>query len=275
MLVCHVAGCGRVTGSASGVPRAGEAGCDERCAALVARYLDAVHGLVRQYAVAGSGARPQPRPQRPPADVRRGPPPCRHRLSARRPTGPPTDRASTPRDPATPGPPAGTARPGAWTGGSTGCTVPDPTGGRCVTGATRHGFDEVAAAFDGWQGGPAIRSAGCWDRHAWNPTSDHPQGRACDLFATKPGRFADGAELAEGWRVARWFRGHAGPLQVKYVIWQGRYWDPRVADQDGWGRRYAAAASTTCATRPAATTTTSTSASGSDRAPTVDLPRAG
>jgi hypothetical protein len=116
--------------------------------------------------------------------------------------------------------------------------VPDPTGGRCVTGATRHGFEEVAAAFEGWKDGPAIRSAGCWDRHAWNPRSDHPQGRACDLFATRPGRYADGAELADGWRVARWFRGHAGPLQVKYVIWQGRYWDPRVADQDGWGRRY-------------------------------------
>ena len=93
-------------------------------------------------------------------------------------------------------------------------------------------------AFDGWKGGPVIRSAGCWDRHAWNPRSDHPQGRACDLFATRPGRFADGAELADGWRIARWFRGHAESLQVKYVIWQGRYWDPRVADQDGWGRRY-------------------------------------
>jgi hypothetical protein len=96
----------------------------------------------------------------------------------------------------------------------------------------------VSAAFDGWQGGPAIRSAGCWDRHAWNPQSDHPRGRACDLFATERGRFADGDQLDGGWRVARWVRSHAEPLQVKYVIWQGRYWDPRVADQDGWGRRY-------------------------------------
>jgi hypothetical protein len=39
MLVCHIAGCGRVTGK-TGVPRAGEAGCAHRCAALVARYLD-------------------------------------------------------------------------------------------------------------------------------------------------------------------------------------------------------------------------------------------
>ncbi len=249
MLVCHIAGCGRVTGSASGVPLAGEAGCDERCAALVTRYLDAVHDLVRQYAVTdptpgtdttasptdGHAARPSAVPSPPSTG-----PPTRPSTSPRPPAQPPgTPSASAPAPPpATASPPAGLLDPSAWTGGSTGCTVPDPTGGRCVTGATRHGFEEVTTAFDGWKGGPAIRSAGCWDRHAWNPRSDHPQGRACDLFATKPGRYADGAELADGWRVARWFRDHAGPLQVKYVIWQGRYWDPRVADQDGWGRRY-------------------------------------
>lgn len=222
MLVCHIAGCGRVTGSASGVPRAGEAGCDERCAAVVTRYLDAVHGLVRQFTVTDPGAGTKTTASAAaPADDR-----------VEQPSSVPTP------SPTTASPPAGLLDPGAWTGGSTGCTVPDPTGGRCVTGATRHGFEEVAAAFEGWKDGPAIRSAGCWDRHAWNPRSDHPRGRACDLFATRPGRYADGAELAEGWRVARWFRGHAGPLQVKYVIWQGRYWDPRVTDQDGWGRRY-------------------------------------
>jgi Transglycosylase-like domain len=203
MLVCHVAGCGRVTGSASGVPRAGEAGCARRCADLVARYLDAVHRHVREYTAAGPTKESSAVPVLPPAAT-----------------------------------PTAALDPASWTGGATGCTLPDPTGGRCLTGATKHGLDAAGAAFAGWKGGPAIRSAGCWDRHAWNPKSDHPQGRACDLFATKAGRFADGIELADGWRVAEWFRGHAGPLQVKYVIWQGRYWDPRVADQDGWGRRY-------------------------------------
>jgi hypothetical protein len=168
------------------------------------------------------GGRPSPRPRA--AGLRATP--------AQDATPPGPARSDRPRKPADALDPAG------WTGGATGCRLPDPTGGRCVTGATRHGFEAAATAFDGWHDGPAIRSAGCWDRHAWNPRSDHPQGRACDLFATRPGRYADGAELADGWRVARWFRGHAGPLQVKYVIWQGRYWDPRVADQDGWGRRY-------------------------------------
>ena len=225
MLVCHVAGCSRVTGSASGVPQPGEAGCDERCAAAVRRYLDAVNGLVRRYAVPGPDDRPAP--PKPPSTQPTAP--------SSTATAPP----STTPPPTTP--PAGLLDPRAWTGGATGCTLPDPTGGRCVTGATRNGLTEVSAAFDGWKGGPVIRSAGCWDRHAWNPTSDHPRGRACDLFATKPGRFADGAELADGWRIARWFRDHATSLRVKYVIWQGRYWDPRAADRDGWGRRYSGA----------------------------------
>ena len=65
MLVCHVAGCSRVAGSASGVPQAGEAGCDERCAALVARFVDAVHGLVRRYAVVGPETTAEVPPPRP------------------------------------------------------------------------------------------------------------------------------------------------------------------------------------------------------------------
>jgi hypothetical protein len=231
LLVCHVAGCGRVTGSASGVPRAGEAGCDERCAALVARYLAAVHDNARRYAVAPAAPTPAPDPAPTPV-------PDPGPTSAAPAPAPPSPGPPSP-SPAPPSrPPAGLLDPAAWTGGATGCTMPDPTGGRCVTGATRHGLDAVGSAFDGWRAGPAIRSAGCWDRHAWNPKSDHPQGRACDLFATKAGRFADGAELADGWRVAQWFRAHAASLQVKYVIWQGRYWAPNVRDQDGWGRRY-------------------------------------
>ena len=211
MLVCHIAGCGRVTGSKTGVPRAGEAGCAHRCAALVARYLDAVHGNVRRYSV------PRPTPPTPAGPAKPSPPPV---------------------EPPRPKPPATLLEPAAWTGGATGCTRSDPTGGRCVTGATKHGLDAAGAAFEGWSGGAVIRSAGCWGRHTWNPRSDHPRGRACDLFATTPGRFADGADLVDGWHVADWFRGNAGALRVKYVIWQGRYWGPGVRDHNGWGRRY-------------------------------------
>ena len=194
MLVCHIAGCGRVTDSATGVPVAGEAGCGERCAQVVRRYINAVHGNLERFATPAA-------PNAPPAPV--------------------------------------LAAPQAWTGGATPCTPPDPTGDGCLTGATRHGLEAAAAAFGGWPEGPTIRSAGCWDKHAWNPRSDHSRGRACDFFPTKPGTFAEGRELDSGWQVADWFRANAEPLQVKYLIWQGRYWDPRVGDQkDGWGKRY-------------------------------------
>jgi catechol 2,3-dioxygenase-like lactoylglutathione lyase family enzyme len=49
MLICHLAGCSRVTNSASGIPTAGEAGCDTACVDLVHHYLDTVHRYVTQY----------------------------------------------------------------------------------------------------------------------------------------------------------------------------------------------------------------------------------
>lgn len=65
MLVCHIAGCDRVTASATGVPQAGEAGCGTRCAELVGRYLDTVHRLLATYTADPSieiGDLPAPRP---------------------------------------------------------------------------------------------------------------------------------------------------------------------------------------------------------------------
>jgi len=191
MLVCHVAGCGRVTGSRSGVPAPGEVGCAARCTQLIARYLEAVHRNVDRFA-----AREHPS----------APPP-----------------ATAPR---------------AWTGGATGCRLADPTGDGCVTGATSHGLRAATTVFGPWSDGPVIKSAGCWDAHAWNPRSDHPRGRACDLFATRAGAFAGGPALDSGWRLARWYAEHAEPLQVRYLIWQGRFWAPGVRDRGGWGRRY-------------------------------------
>lgn len=208
MLVCHIAGCGRVTGSRTGIPTAGEAGCAERCAQVIARYIDAVHGDVARFAAPVTPL-PTPVPAEP-APVR-----------------------------AAPAPAAPTA-PAAWSGGPTGCRPPDPTRrGGCLTGATRHGLAAVGAEFDGWSGGSMIHTTGCWDAHAWNPTSDHPKGRACDFMVTKPGAFAGGAERDNGWTIAAWLRANAGPLEVKYLIWQGRYWAPGVKDQAGsWGTRY-------------------------------------
>lgn len=141
---------------------------------------------------------------------------------------------------------SGTARsaptsPGAaqpFTGSGTGCTEPDPTGGRCLTPAARHAHDEIVRVFGAPGPSSAIRSATCWDAHAWNPGSDHPRGRACDYFPGVAGIFPTGRTLDDGWRIAGWLRDNAATLQISYVIWQGRFWSPTTADVNGWGRPY-------------------------------------
>ncbi|BBG00468.1 MULTISPECIES: hypothetical protein [Pseudonocardia] len=191
MLVCHIAGCGRLTDSATGIPTAGEAGCDRTCADLVTNYVDRVHTLVTQYGAAAG-----------PVSVEDLP-------------------APTPFD-----------------GLSALCTADDPTGGRCLTSATRHAHDEIVRAFGAPGPDAPIRSAGCWDQHAWNPDSDHPRGQACDYFPAAAGQFPQGQELQNGWRLATWLRTHAATLKVKYLIWQGRFWSPDTPDNNGWGRPY-------------------------------------
>ena len=258
MLVCHVAGCSRVTDSRTGIPSAGEAGCDARCADLVRRYLAAVHDNLTRFAADRRQAPPQPRiAPRPPSDAAAAPargrlapqpapatdPPAPQPAPGAPAAGPPTPEPAAAGTGSPPGYPAAAARPGfvatAWAGGATGCRPPDPTGSGCLTGATRHGLDAVGAAFGGWQNGPVVHTAGCWDRHAWNPSSDHSRGKACDFMVTRAGTFARAAERDNGWELARWLRTNAAALQVKYLIWQGRYWSPGVRDEPGsWGARY-------------------------------------
>ncbi|MDQ4115746.1 MAG: lytic transglycosylase domain-containing protein [Actinomycetota bacterium] len=213
MLVCHIAGCRRVTGSRSGVPQAGEADCSRACSAAIGRYLDVVHRNLETYSAGGG----RPGTNGSPAAPR----------GVQRLAGPAAPTVSSPAP--------------AWTGGRTPCKPPDPTrpDDGCLTGAARHGLRAAERVFGGLDGGPVIKKAGCWDAHAWNPTSDHPKGRACDLFPGPAGTFPKGDALDHGWRIAHWFEANAGPLKVKYLIWQGRYWDSSVrADGSGWGRRY-------------------------------------
>jgi hypothetical protein len=263
MLVCHVAGCGRVTGSTTGMPRPGEVGCGGTCVGLINRYLERIHQYVAQFSLPV-----EPPPVSAPTPVAPAAP-AAPVVPAPAPPGP--DRP--PADPPTPGPvpdiraeggalpvqaaavtlPGGTAgtvtvggvttaalppAPAAFPGSSTGCTQPDPTSSGCLTAATRHGLAAEVAAFGDVRGGPTISRAGCWDAHAWNPGSDHAKGRACDLFPDRPGAVALGQALARGWRVANWYRTNAAALHVRYLIWQGRYWDPHIVDQSGWGERY-------------------------------------
>lgn len=198
MSVCHIAGCGRVLNSATGIPEAGEAGCGARCAGLIRQYLDNIHEFERMWSTGGSGGAPgSPGTLPPGVDV------------------------------------AGLPAAEQFPGGPPGCLADDPTSTGCVSAATRHAHEQLVTVF-----GAGIRSSGCWSRRPWNPTSDHPLGRACDVFFDRPGVFPSGEPLRVGWQVAAWLRQHAGPLRVKYVIWQGRYWDPGIGDEGGWGARY-------------------------------------
>ncbi len=69
--VCHIAGCSRVTGSATGIPTPGEAGCGSGCVDQITHYLAAIHHWVVAYSAAvpiaagpsgGDGSSPQPYP---------------------------------------------------------------------------------------------------------------------------------------------------------------------------------------------------------------------
>jgi hypothetical protein len=58
LTVCHVAGCSRVTGSASGVPEPREAGCGRSCSAAVRDHIDAVNALAAAYLLPAPVAEP-------------------------------------------------------------------------------------------------------------------------------------------------------------------------------------------------------------------------
>jgi septal ring factor EnvC (AmiA/AmiB activator) len=65
-----------------------------------------------------------------------------------------------------------------------------------------------------------IHSIGGWRPTGSVPGSDHPRGRALDVFVSYPS--AQGRAL--GWRVANWAANNAWALNVKYVIFNGRIW---------------------------------------------------
>ncbi|MGW1343793.1 hypothetical protein ACWCOV_22300 [Kribbella sp. NPDC002412] len=69
-------------------------------------------------------------------------------------------------------------------------------------------------------------SMSCWDAHVWNPTSDHPRGKACDLMVGADARRSSPAR-ARGDEIANWAVKTAGQTGVRYVIWYGKIWSAR------------------------------------------------
>lgn len=123
--------------------------------------------------------------------------------------------------------PAGPALDGTWPP-ELATICPDPTNGLgCVTPRTSaivtalRGVNSTVTA----SGGTSWNQITCWDPHLWNPSSDHPKGKACDL-GYGPG-FAAGEKLAAGDQMAAWMIENAGVYGVNYIIWQGRIWFAR------------------------------------------------
>lgn len=102
-------------------------------------------------------------------------------------------------------------------------TVTDPTGtGGMVTPRTAAWVGQARAAL----GNPPMS---CWDAHVWNPTSDHPKGKACDVFVGGDGR-GSAAARAKGDRIANWAIQTAGTTGVRYLIWYGKIWSARTGE---------------------------------------------
>jgi hypothetical protein len=99
-------------------------------------------------------------------------------------------------------------------------TVTDPTGtGGLVTPRTAAWVAEARKNL-------GTLSMTCWDAHLWNPTSDHPRGKACDVMVGTDARRSSAAR-ARGDQIANWAVKTAGQTGVHYVIWYGKIWSAR------------------------------------------------
>ncbi|QNE21832.1 hypothetical protein F1D05_32840 [Kribbella qitaiheensis] len=99
-------------------------------------------------------------------------------------------------------------------------TVTDPSGtGGLVTPRTAAWVAQARQAL-------GTLSLSCWDAHVWNPTSDHPKGRACDVMVGADARKSPTAK-AKGDQIANWAVQTAGQTGIHYVIWYGKIWSAR------------------------------------------------
>ncbi|MBT0768603.1 hypothetical protein KIH74_06675 [Kineosporia sp. J2-2] len=102
---------------------------------------------------------------------------------------------------------------------------PDPTTGR--GGITPRLLALVAQLqTHGWR-------LSCWDPHQQNPHSDHPRGRACDVFPGTVGVLPSRAEKARTDNLVAGLQASAGQTGIHYLIWYGRIWNVSRADE-GW-----------------------------------------
>ncbi len=108
---------------------------------------------------------------------------------------------------------------GVWPPESATMTDPTGTGGQ-ITQRTAAWISQAQTAL-------GKLSMTCWDAHLWNPTSDHPKGRACDVFVGTDARGSAPAR-AKGDRIANWTIQTAAQTGVRYLIWYGKIWSART-----------------------------------------------
>jgi hypothetical protein len=94
----------------------------------------------------------------------------------------------------------------------------NPPKDQCVTPTTKRLVDAAMAA--------GFPKPSCWARGQF----DHPKGKACDWMMTYDGSAARGARKALGDNLANWGVSNARRLNIHYIIWYGRIWNP----QQGW-----------------------------------------
>ncbi|MFI7680944.1 hypothetical protein [Actinophytocola sp. NPDC049390] len=93
-------------------------------------------------------------------------------------------------------------------------TVPDPT-------STGHITPRTLALVQTLQStGMTGEGIGCYAQRPANPSSDHPQSRACDIMFNPH----DQKAVAEGWAISNCLIANQTTLGVRYLIWQGQYW---------------------------------------------------
>lgn len=102
------------------------------------------------------------------------------------------------------------------------CPATGMSGERGLRPSALRGFRCTAGAF------PGVRTIyGVGGRPG---PSDHPNGLAAD-FMIDNYRTPEGKAL--GWQLAEWTRANADSLQVKYIIWDMKYWSAAHPDR-GW-----------------------------------------
>jgi hypothetical protein len=94
-------------------------------------------------------------------------------------------------------------------------TVPDPSG---TGGRITPRMDTLYRALR--DRGAIIAGATCAGTRPHNPSSDHPNGKACDL-SFNPN---DPAQVARGWDIAHWLTLQQATYGIRYLLWQGQIW---------------------------------------------------